>query len=160
MFIKRNGDKFILLVSYVDDCFGVTNDSPLIDWFNSEMKRMFDYKDLCPINTLLGTWVDYLDNGDIRVSSPLGIEKLLDRMGMKDSTPVATPLEPGAKLKPAIPGEEILDPAQHTEYQALIGSLLFLAISCRPDIAHAVHELGRFVATPTQLHWNAARRVL
>ena len=31
-------DKFIVLVCYVDDIFGTSNDESLITWFNTQMK--------------------------------------------------------------------------------------------------------------------------
>jgi Reverse transcriptase (RNA-dependent DNA polymerase) len=160
VYILRREDKWILLVAYVDDLFGTTNDSELINWFNSEMSRMFDYKPLGPISKLLGTWVDYLQDGSLKVSAPLNIKKLLERYSMSECVPAASPMEPGGKLYPARPGEELLDASAQVEYQALVGSLLFLAISCRPDISHAVNELGRFVSKPTEHHWNTAKRVL
>ena len=51
-------------------------------------------------------------------------------------------------------------PGQHAEYQALVGSLLFLSVSCRPDITEAVNEVSRFLAAPTAEHWKAAIRIL
>ena len=44
IFIKRpTKDKFIILVVYVDDVFGTSNDPNLITWFNSEMNNRFIY---------------------------------------------------------------------------------------------------------------------
>ena len=42
----------------------------------------------------------------------------------------------------------------------MIGSLLFLSVSCRGDISQIVDELGRVVRKPTAIHWAAAVRVL
>jgi Reverse transcriptase (RNA-dependent DNA polymerase) len=144
IFIKRpKPDKFIVLVAYVDDIFGTSNDPDLITWFVAQMKTRFEYSDLGEISKLLGNWVYRKDNGDIYITSELAIRKLLDQYGMESCKPAPTPATPGRKLFPARPGELILLPARHAEYQALVGSLLFLSVSCRPDITEAVNELSR-----------------
>lgn len=53
--------------------------------------------------------------------------------------------------------EEVLD---QKSYQSLIGSLMYLALCTRPDIAFAVGMLARFNSKPNQSHWTAAKRVL
>ena len=45
-------------------------------------------------------------------------------------------------------------------YQQKIGSILFAAISTRPDVAFAVSRLSRHNVNPSQLHHDAADRVL
>ena len=44
-------------------------------------------------------------------------------------------------------------------FHSLIGSLLYIAMSTRPDIALAVCELSRFLEKPCVAHWNAGIRV-
>jgi hypothetical protein len=48
----------------------------------------------------------------------------------------------------------------HAQYQAVVGSLIYLSICTRPDIAYAVHKLTRAMQAPTQPHWKAAMQVL
>jgi hypothetical protein len=45
-------------------------------------------------------------------------------------------------------------------YQSMIGCLLYVALSTRPDICHAVNELSRFLKSPGDAHLTAARRVM
>ena len=160
VFIKRKGEEFILAVVYVDDVFGVSNAPHLIEQFNRDIKTHFEYNDLGEINKLLGNWATRLDNGDIVVNCEQPIKDLLQKYGMESCTPCDTPAEKGMELSPYRLGDEVLSVEDHTLYQALVGSLLFLSVSCRPDIATVVHELGRFVANPTRQHWDAGHRVL
>lgn len=46
-----------------------------------------------------------------------------------------------------------------TPYRELIGRLLYLTIT-RPDITFAVHKLSQFLANPTDLHLQAAHRIV
>jgi hypothetical protein len=45
-------------------------------------------------------------------------------------------------------------------YRAAVGSLLYAALSTRPDITYAVAELSKHVSAPTEEHWQQCRRVL
>ena len=45
-------------------------------------------------------------------------------------------------------------------YRSLIGSLLYVAMSTRPDVAFAVCQLSRFLENPSSEHWDAGIRVL
>ena len=45
-------------------------------------------------------------------------------------------------------------------YQELIGSLMYLAMWTRPDIAYPVSILSQFNTNYTWEHWHAAKRIL
>ena len=47
-----------------------------------------------------------------------------------------------------------------TPYQALVGSLIYLSVNTRRDIAHAVGMLSRFMSCSRSAHWEAAKHVL
>lgn len=69
--------------------------------------------------------------------------------------PVATPLNSPDPLftRDGSPG---VDP---TPYCQLVGSLQYLAFT-RPDVSFAVNKLSQFMHSPSQLHWQALKRVL
>lgn len=46
-----------------------------------------------------------------------------------------------------------------TPYRSLVGSLMYLAIGMRPDIAHAMQQLCRHLDCYRPVHWEAAKRV-
>ncbi len=50
-------------------------------------------------------------------------------------------------------------PAGH-RYCELVGSLLYVANTTRPDIAQVVGVLSRYRVSPTTSHWHEAVRVL
>ena len=65
-------------------------------------------------------------------------------------------MDPNVKLNPS--EGEIGD--RGNAYASLIGSLMYLAVATRPDIAYAVHRLGSFTSNPDMSHWMAAKRIL
>jgi hypothetical protein len=45
-------------------------------------------------------------------------------------------------------------------YWQVIGSLMYAAITFRPDLTYAVNQLARFCENPGESHWSAAKKVL
>ena len=45
------------------------------------------------------------------------------------------------------------------EYQSALGSLMYLMLGNRPDIAYAIGILSQHAATPGKAHWDALMRV-
>ncbi|KAG5878179.1 hypothetical protein JTB14_029354 [Gonioctena quinquepunctata] len=48
----------------------------------------------------------------------------------------------------------------NNQYRKGIGSLLYLAVNTRPDIAASISILSRNIANPTQNYWNELKRVM
>ena len=44
-------------------------------------------------------------------------------------------------------------------YANLIGSLMYLAIATRPDIAYSVNKLAQYTLAPRSKHWTAIKRI-
>jgi hypothetical protein len=59
-----------------------------------------------------------------------------------------------------LPNQKHASPAKIQNYQRKIGSLLFAAISTRPNIAFATSRLARFLNNPSSAHHKAANRAL
>jgi hypothetical protein len=45
-------------------------------------------------------------------------------------------------------------------YREAVGSLMFLMVCTRPDIAFSVGQVAQFSHNPKQVHWTAVQRVL
>ena len=112
----------------------------------------------------LGEAVSYLGitisrdraNRQIKISHERMIADLLDKYNMKDSKTKSIPLSPAIKLSKE--GMEINK--QQYPYSNLVGSLMFLSVTTRPDISYTVGALARYMVQPTAVHWQAAKGVL
>lgn len=85
------------------------------------------------------------------------------QFGLQDAVPVLTPMEPGLHLSrrdhsPRNDAER--DLMARTPYRSLVGLLMYLAISTRPDISYAVQQLCKFLDSYGRVHWEAAKRVV
>jgi hypothetical protein len=67
----------------------------------------------------------------------------------------ATPLPAGYMPEP-VSQDAHIDPELRSRYQTVIGSLLYLMLGSRPDIAFAVTKLAQYAARPSQEHLQKA----
>ena len=94
----------------------------------------------------------------ITLTSTTHIDEMLTMFSMQDCKPAATPLPHKVVLGPRGPDEEALPP--QTPYRSLVGSLLYVAMWTRPDIAFAVSQVARFQSDPSVYHWTLAKHIL
>ena len=81
---------------------------------------------------------------------------------MNEVKPVSTPLGSHFKLSkeqsPKIKEER--DHISKVSYALTIGSLMYAMVCTRPDIAHAVGVVSRFMSRPGKQHWKAVKWIL
>ncbi|UYV72131.1 hypothetical protein LAZ67_9001917 [Cordylochernes scorpioides] len=159
VYIKRE-EGVLLVAIYVDDLIIAAERKDTLISFKESMKKIFKIKDLGKINYCLGIRIQTEKDGSISIDQEKYIEELLAKYRMKEAKPISTPMDSNSKLTKisSIEGEN--EPVKKEEYQSLIGSLIYLSVSTRPDIAYAVSALGQFSNDPRRQHWNAAKRVL
>ena len=94
---------------------------------------------------------------------------MLTEFNMHQSKSTDTPEQHGVILTDddSIDMNAIVEPSMRREndqrkqrYQSAVGYLLYIALSTRPDICHAVNQLSRFLHSPGEAHWNAVKRVM
>ena len=73
------------------------------------------------------------------------------------SKPVGIPADPHAYL---LPVKEKNDEIANVPFREAIGSLMFLAIVSRPDIAFVVNAAGRFTNNHNESLWRAIKRII
>ena len=83
---------------------------------------------------------------------------MLIKFNMLDCKPASTPLPSGADVNAATIDEHLLDGS--TPYAELLGALLYLQATSRPDISFAVNTLSKHMSNPTKRHWHLAKHVL
>src|SRR3982074_2975390 len=83
------------------------------------------------------------------------LETVLERCGMQNAKSAITPLPAGYMPEP-VSLDTAIDPELRRRYQTVIGSLLYLMLGTRPDIAFAVTKLAQFAARPSEEHLQKA----
>jgi hypothetical protein len=126
-------------------------------------------KEVCdPDQQLVGIEVDYHFTNDVEGNYVLlhqtnYAQKMLHEARMQDCKPASTPLPPGCVLSssdsPKTAEELMAMSSYHESYRKMVGQLVWLHVTCRPDIAFATGYLSRFLSAPGRKHWEALRHV-
>ena len=93
-------------------------------------------------------------NGTLKLSQSEYVKKVLRRFNMNKAKSVSTPLGSHFKLsKEQSPKtEEERDHLSKVPYASAIGSLMYVMVCTRPNIAHAVEVVSRFMSRPKKQH--------
>ena len=157
----------LIIPIHVDDGLAVSNSLPLYKWFVAEMSKKIDFVCLGAVvnSRYLGQHIIRdRPNKTIKISQSDLISDLLEDWGMTDCKPANVPLSYNLhNLPPCSPNacNKIPDRDIVISYQRLVGSITYLAICTRPDLAYAAMALGQHNAeSPTHAHLVAAKGVL
>jgi len=151
----KNMDKHTLIVSvYVHDLLIAGDKEQLVEEFKTNMKDKFEMNELGLLSYFLGMEVTQSEQGYFLCQKRF-IMKLLKKFAMKNCKPVSTPMVLGQKLMEEDGAPKIDGKA----YESLVGSLLYLT-AIRPYIVFAVNYLSRFMQSPSQINFVAAKRYL
>ena len=87
------------------------------------------------------------------------IEQILERFNIKHAKPVSTPLGAHFKLrkKSCSSSKKEKKDIASTIYSSAVGSLMYAMVCTRPNIAHAVGVVNRFMVNPGKDHWKAMK---
>lgn len=154
VYIRGENGKLSIIGLFVDDCLIITDAEQDLKRVKQEFQSRYKMSDLGKLHYILG--LEVVRQGDATfVNQAKYASEVLKRFGMENCKPVSTPREANEYL-PRDAGEAI----DQTKYQALIGSLMYLALGTRPDIANAVGAAAQFCSDPRTEHWAAAKRIL
>ena len=156
VYIRRDDDELEIVTIWVDDLLLFASSFRVLRHLREDLKTVFDVTDLGEPSKIVGIEITH-KRDSITISQPLYVDSILRKYSMTNANPVSTPLDPNVKLGP---NTEEREPNRSNDYTSLIGSLQYLTIATRPDIAYAVNRLAAYTANPSFEHYNAAKRVL
>ena len=78
---------------------------------------------------------------------------------MHDAKPVSTPLAAHFKLSLDLcPVSDVdIEYMSRIPYSCVVGSLMYAMVCSRPDLAHVLSVVSRYMANPGKEHWNAVK---
>lgn len=154
VFVCNGMHGMLLLAIYVDDgLIAAERDEavvPVIEHLRKEFEvKCFDAK------CFLGFEIHRRSDGSIHVNQQAYARKVLRKYGMEECATVATPFDSGQNLS-----DFEADGAVDFPYREAIGSLMYLAVLTRPDIAFAIGNVSRYMESPANAHVGAVKRIL
>jgi hypothetical protein len=165
-YLRRQGEEFDMLLVWVDDIISIASNTTRNNIVEQDLGGKFEIKALGRPKMLLGMGISQNpEDHSIKLFQTAYINSLLKKHGLEDANPVSTPLDPNTKLDldPNDPNESETQGESperaSASYATLIGSLMYLAIGTRPDIAYSVQRLAQFTQNPKPVHWTAVKRI-
>jgi hypothetical protein len=111
------------------------------------LSSKYNMKDLGNISECLGMRIIYdHTTGTLTLDQSEYIDQMLQKFNLENLRPANTPLDPGVKLSrdmaPTTDEEKAI--SLKFPYQEIIGSVMYLMLCTRPDIAFAVSQLSKY----------------
>jgi hypothetical protein len=144
---------------YVDDLLIIGPSIAEIKRIKRQLRNRFQMSDLGPCAYYLGMFIQRdRQNRILRLSQEAYIDKVISQFGMENCNPVSTPIETSS---PADNQASYVCPSgERVEYQRMVGSLMYIMLGTRGDIAYAVSLTSRYLANPGPQHFRLAKRII
>jgi len=156
-YARRSPEGIEVMAMWVDNLLLFASNKSLINKLKLKLKSVFEITDLGEPAKIIGIEIKRdRKKGTIMISQKQYIESILQKEGLTDAHPVAMPMDPNVQLQPS-EGE---DQDKSNSFASLIGSLMYLAVATRLDIAYAIFRLGLYMVNSLMSHWVATKRVL
>ena len=137
--VVQNFQDYLLL--YVDDGLVICKSQGAIDCVLSYLKSNFQIT------------IDRI----IKISQSNYIDRIISKFCMNEAYAVSVPAEPGLYLSKEV---NACETDEIIPYREAVGSLLFAARVCSPDIEYAVNYASQFLNCFGQEHWRAVKRII
>lgn len=153
-----------LLLQYVDDVVaagGKGDVDEVIDKIRAEF--VIDDRGNMEDGMLLGMEVKRdRCRRTIRLSQSRYSRDILEHFNMTNVKPARTPMDEHKSLMAdsELHTQDELRGADQGQYLQAVGSLMYLMVSTRPDLAYAVGVISRYSSDPRSIHWAAVKRII
>ena len=148
----------VICIIYVDDCCFYSPREEYID------KLMDDLREKCGLDLnveddvagYLGVHIDKREDGKLELTQKGLTERIIKALGLESTSNVAAT----SAEKRALGGDKDGPPCQESyNYASVIGMLMYLSNTTRPDLVFAVHQCARFTHFPKRCHELALKRI-
>ena len=162
---QKRGNHFCSALVWVDDIVYGSTDEDFGRWFEAEFSKQFTIGDLGPLAWFLGIAFK-AEQDELTWSHKLYISKLLTNFGMYNWKIASLPETPLPEKCALSKNDQPQDDSEKAfkiagcDYRGLVGSISYLAMTTRLDLAFAAHLLLRLLNKPSLVHWPEAKQVL
>ena len=158
--------KFVLVGCEVDDLIITGNDAACIARFKKKLMDDYNVTDWERIASFLGVNMDYdLDSGVLAMDVKSKIEKLFEDhsiLNVLKNVKAPTPITEENLNVPDVYKQKWA-PVDHyicDKYASINGAIIYMSITCRPDITFAIGKTSRGMHQPTPAHVAALKHLI
>ena len=143
-----------IIALYVDDLVIAAVKIKDLDMIEQKLRQKYSMKPTGELSYILGIKVvrDKIRK-TITMSQELYTQQIISKFGMQDCKDAESPFATGLELK------RHDGPSEVFPYSQAVGSLMYLMLGTRPDIAHAVGVVSRYTKNPGPQHVLALKRI-
>jgi transposase InsO family protein len=154
VYIHFHDQDLIILVIYVDDALFMGSNRTYLKLKKAEFMKKWECRDLGEAKEYLGMRItrDRIKK-TLKLDQISYAEKVVKRFKLDNAKIARTPLP--SSYNP-LPNSTQSTSNLRTRYQSVIGSLLYIMLGTRPDIAQAVIKMSQFSSNPTEDHLQKA----
>ena len=157
IFVTGEEADLTIVAVYVDDLIVIAKTPETIKKIKESLAARFKMKDLGKLHYCWGISIQHdEERGSLWMDQRQYIQSLLKRYGLSQAKTATTPADINVKL---VKNDGVSKPVNPLNYQSMVGSLLYAAITTRPDIAQAVGAVSKFNSCPTEAHLTAVKRI-
>ena len=157
IFVGHVGQSTVYLALYVDDGLIAAESREILEFVLEHLRKAFKIT-IGDASLFVGMQIE---RDRVRkltfVHQSAYARRVLEKFGMIDAKSMSVPSDPNVILNPVLEKDKV---AVKVPYREAVGSLMFLAIVSRPDIAFAVNSVSKFLNNPSYDHWRAVKRIL
>ena len=154
VYILRKNSSILVVILYVDDVLWMGNNTELLQTLKSKFMKTWECRDLGQVSEYLGMKIVRDRRNQLLTIDQIDYAmKVVKHFGQENAKPARTPLPAGYVPKP---NDGTATSEQRSYYQSIIGSLLYLTLGTRPDIAYAVIMMSQFMVNPSEEHIKKA----
>ncbi|CAI7812776.1 unnamed protein product [Closterium sp. NIES-54] len=158
LFMLGEGEQRSFMVVYVDDILIFSPFSDLVKEVMLKVQDKFKCKALGDVSFYLGLHIERdVEKRCMRVHQRKYLEAFAANFGQSEGH-VATPFPSGFKCVKG-PEEKSVGEEERRRFHSLVGSLMYAAVTTRPDVAFATGQLARVVQCPNEEQVAAGMRV-
>jgi Reverse transcriptase (RNA-dependent DNA polymerase) len=147
-----NKDKSIVAIIYVDDVLFLGPNKKDLLHAKEEFMKKWECRDLGKAKEFLHMHIQ-CKNGRIYLNQTAYLQKVLQCFKLQNTNLAHTLLPEGYQPSP---NTSPADPSLHSQFQQVIGLLLYIMLGTRPDIAFAVTKLSQHTTNPSEDHLSRA----
>lgn len=159
--LKRSGSLLVVGV-YVDDIIVAHKDDEVFDFFKKAFLKRFAATHMGRLSWFLKMHIDQHEDGSIDLNQSQYIEKMaakyIPHNDVSRTYPSPHAFEKLSRAEDDVERSKLQ--ASPIQYMSIIGSLLYVAVMSRPDVAYYTSVLAKFASDPSMACLTAAIQLL
>ncbi|KAA0040136.1 retrovirus-related Pol polyprotein from transposon TNT 1-94 [Cucumis melo var. makuwa] len=159
---KLTDGSLIYLLLYVDDMLLAGKNLTKLNEIKEQLKNEFEMKDLGSAKRILGMEITrQRSRRELFLSQKQYTKKVLAKFNMANANEVSTSMGQQFKLSAKESSKESTErqAMSNVPYSNATGSLMYLMVCTRPDLAYNSSLFSRYMGNPGRNHWETTKWV-